>query len=216
MRLLITAGPTREPIDPVRYLSNRSSGRMGYALAEAALKAGHEVVLVSGPVSLPPPKGAVFLPVETARQMYDTVGKHLAGCELAIFAAAVSDYRPKTVEDHKIKKTAKTLTLKLERTEDVLGSARPVFGFSGILVGFAAETENLLANAQAKLKGKQCDLIIANDISRPGIGFDSEENAVTLCFADGTVVRLPRQLKTKLASALLAEILPLAKKKKAS
>ncbi|MBK8090617.1 MAG: phosphopantothenoylcysteine decarboxylase [Verrucomicrobiaceae bacterium] len=216
MRILITAGPTREPLDPVRFLSNRSSGRMGYALAEAALAAGHEVVLISGPVSLSPPPGAVLVPVETARQMFEAVAEHISSSHIAIMTAAVADYRPKTTAGQKIKKSAESLTLELERTEDILGSARPQFGFRGFLVGFAAETENLLENAREKLARKDCDLIIANDVTQPGIGFDSAENAVTLCFPGGRALPLPRQTKTGLARALLAEIIPLAQKKTAS
>ncbi|MBE7493605.1 MAG: phosphopantothenoylcysteine decarboxylase [Verrucomicrobiaceae bacterium] len=207
MRFLITAGPTREPIDPVRFLSNRSSGRMGYALAEAALGAGHEAVLISGPADLPAPDGARFIAVETARQMFDAVASHITGCQIAIFAAAVADYRPVAVAEQKIKKTGARLTLELERTEDILGSVRPKFGFSGFLVGFAAESENLVANAQEKLVRKQCDLVIANDISQPGIGFDSLENAVTLCLPGGRTRVLPRQPKTDLARAIIEEIL---------
>ena len=207
MRILITAGPTREPIDPVRFLSNRSSGRMGYALAQAALDAGHPVTLVSGPVNLPAPVGADFRAVQTAQEMYDAVAETIGDCEIAIFSAAVADYRPVAVAAQKIKKTGATLTLELERTQDILGSARGVFGFAGILVGFAAESENLIVNAQDKLVRKGCDVVIANDISQQGIGFDSAENAVTLCFPGGQTRSLPRQSKTDLAGALLAEIL---------
>ncbi|MBB5032766.1 phosphopantothenoylcysteine decarboxylase domain-containing protein [Prosthecobacter vanneervenii] len=203
MRLLITAGPTREPIDPVRFLSNRSSGRMGYALAEAALATGHEVILISGPVTIPPPSGVQLIRIETAREMYDAVRSHLLGCHTAIFSAAVADYRPAQTASQKIKKTADTLTLQLERTEDILGSVRSQFGFQGFLVGFAAETENLVAHAQDKLQRKGCDLIIANDVSQSGIGFDSTENAVTLCFPDGQTTALPRQSKTALAHELI-------------
>lgn len=203
MRLLITAGPTREPIDPVRFLSNRSSGRMGYALAEAALAAGHEVLLISGPVTLPAPSGVQLIRVETAREMYDAVRTHLPGCTAAIFSAAVADYRPTQAASQKIKKSATTLTLELERTEDILGSVRSQFGFHGFLVGFAAETENLIAHAQDKLLRKGCDLIIANDVSQSGIGFDSTENEVTLCFPLGKTTALPRQSKTALAHELI-------------
>ncbi len=203
MRLLITAGPTREPIDPVRFLSNRSSGRMGYALAEAAHTAGHEVVLISGPVSLPPPSGIQLIHVETAREMFDAVRTHLPGCTAAIFSAAVADYRPAQVIPQKIKKTSATLTLELERTEDILGSVRTQFAFTGFLVGFAAETENLILHAQDKLQRKGCDLIIANDVSQSGIGFDSTENEVTLCFPNGKTTALPRQSKTALAHDLI-------------
>lgn len=206
MRLLITAGPTCEPIDPVRYLSNRSSGRMGYALAEAALEAGHEVVLVSGPVTLTAPQGASVIKVETARQMFEAVQIHITGCDAAIFSAAVADYRPARVAPEKMKKGAVTFSLELERTEDILGSARAQFGFRGFLVGFAAETENLIANAQDKLARKQCDMIVANDVSQPGIGFDSEENEVTLCFPGGRTILSPRQSKAALARDLIARI----------
>lgn len=203
MRLLITAGPTREPIDPVRFLSNRSSGRMGYALAEAARSAGHEVLLISGPVTIPSPSGVQFIQIETAREMYEAVRTHLPGCTAAIFSAAVADYRPAQAAAQKIKKTATTLTLELERTEDILGSVRSIFGFTGFLVGFAAETENLISHAQDKLQRKGCDLIIANDVSQSGIGFDSTENEVTLCFPHGKTTALPRQSKTALAHELI-------------
>lgn len=206
MRFLITAGPTREPIDPVRYLSNRSSGRMGYALAEAARDAGHQVLLISGPVALKQPHGITTLPVETARDMYSAVQAHIAEADVAIFAAAVADYRPAAVAEQKIKKNAGRLSLELERTEDILGSARSVFGFQGTLVGFAAETENLVAHAHDKLTRKGCDLVVANDVSQPGIGFDSPENAVTLCLPGGRTLAWPRQDKVALANALVAFI----------
>ena len=148
MHFLITAGPTREPLDPVRYLTNRSSGRMGYALAEAARDAGHEVTLISGPVFLPAPTGIKLVKVETAREMFEAVQTHIASADVAIFAAAVAIYRPVMKAEQKIKKSAETLTLELERTEDILGSARSVFGFKGCLVGFAAETEKLVEHAQ--------------------------------------------------------------------
>ena len=188
MKLLITAGPTREAIDPVRFLSNRSSGKMGYALTAAALALGHEVRLVSGPVRLTPPAGAKFIAVESARQMFEAVRESIGGCDIAIFTAAVADYRPANPSAQKLKKSAPSLMLELERTEDILGSARGAFGLTGYLVGFAAETENLLENARAKLAAKGCDLVVANDVSQPGVGFDSEENAVTLCFASGSSV----------------------------
>ena len=203
MNLLITAGPTREAIDPVRYLSNRSSGRMGYALAEAALEAGHGVTLVSGPVSIPAPAGANVVRVESAQDMYEAVRSHLASQDAAIFAAAVADYRPALVAGQKIKKTSEQLTLQLERTPDILGSARAVFGFQGVLVGFAAETEDLLAHAQEKLQSKGCDLLIANDVSRPGTGFDSEENEVTLLFPNAAPCPLPRGPKTAIAREII-------------
>lgn len=206
MRLLITAGPTREPLDPVRYLSNRSSGKMGYALAQAACQAGHEVVLISGPVALPAPSGAQLVRVETARQMFEAVRTHLSTCQAAIFAAAVADYRPVAAAGQKIKKNAPRLTLELERTEDILGSARTLFGYRGFLAGFAAETRDLRAHAHKKLARKGCDLVIANDVSQPGIGFDSEENEVILCLPGAREIPLPRQSKAALARAILAFI----------
>lgn len=206
MRVLITAGPTREPIDPVRFLSNRSSGRMGYALAEAARQAGHEVALVSGPVTLAAPEGVALVRVETAEQMLVAVRQEIRNADIAIFAAAVADYRPVAVAEQKLKKSAETLTLELERTPDILGSARGVMGFAGYLVGFAAETEKLIAHAQEKLARKGCDLIIANDVSREGIGFDSAENEVTLCLPDGETLPLPRQSKAALACELMTLI----------
>jgi phosphopantothenoylcysteine synthetase/decarboxylase len=204
MRFLITAGPTREPIDPVRFLSNRSSGRMGYALAEAACEAGNVVVLISGPVTLSAPEGVTLITVETAREMFDAVQTQLSGCDAAIFSAAVADYRPAHVVAQKLKKTADKLTLELERTEDILGSARSKLGFQGFLVGFAAETENLIVHAQEKLERKGCDMIVANDVSQAGIGFDSAENEVTLCLPGGRTIHLPRQSKTALARELIA------------
>lgn len=214
MKILITAGPTREPLDPVRYLSNRSSGKMGYALAEAAREAGHEVTLISGPVVIPAPEGVTLVQVETARQMYEAVRDRLGGQNAAIFSAAVADYRPASQAEQKIKKTGETLTLTLEKTEDILGSARSVFGFSGYLAGFAAETERLLEHAHDKLVRKGCDLVIANDVSQAGIGFDSEENEVTLCLPDASPFPLPRQSKAVLARELIAFITQQASLKK--
>lgn len=206
MKILITAGPTREPLDPVRYITNRSSGKMGYALAEAARDAGHDVTLISGPVTLSAPEGIQLIRIETARQMHEAVQANLSGQDAAIFSAAVADYRPAAVAEQKIKKTGETLTLTLEKTEDILGSTRSVFGFTGYLVGFAAETEKLLAHAQEKRLRKGCDLLIANDVSQLGIGFDSGENEVTLCLPDGEPIPLPRQSKAALARELIAFI----------
>lgn len=203
MRILITAGPTREPIDPVRYLSNRSSGRMGYALAQAAREAGHAVTLVSGPTDLAPPAGANFVPVETAKQMFDAVGGMIKAHEVAIFSAAVADYRPVEVATEKIKKSEPRITLELERTPDILGSARVQFGFEGFLVGFAAETQDVLPEAHGKLRRKACDLVVANDVSKPGIGFESNENEVTLCLPGGKAHLLPRTSKLEIARKLI-------------
>jgi phosphopantothenate-cysteine ligase/phosphopantothenoylcysteine decarboxylase/phosphopantothenate--cysteine ligase len=206
MRFLITAGPTREPIDPVRFLSNRSSGRMGYALAEAVLAAGHAVTMVSGPVALAVPAGAQMVRIETAREMFEAVRDAIGGCDAAVFCAAVADYRPVAAAAQKLKKSGDRLVLELEPTEDILGSARSVFGFRGYLVGFAAETEKLFEHAQAKLERKGCDLLVANDVAQPGIGFDSDENEVMLCLPGGRSRVLPRQSKKDLARELVAFI----------
>ncbi len=176
---------------------------MGYAIAEAAVEAGHEVVLVSGPVSLAKPAGVEVIAVESARQMFEAVQKSLAGCDVAIFAAAVADYRPVSVSEQKIKKKGERLVLELERTEDILGSARSVFGFRGVLAGFAAESEKLVEHAREKLERKGCDVIIANDITQPGIGFDSQENAVTLCLPGDQTIQLPQQSKSSLAREII-------------
>jgi len=215
LRILITAGPTREAIDPVRFLSNRSSGKMGYALAEAAAVAGHETILVSGPSALTAPQGVRLLRVESAQDMADAVEAECrtAPPEIAIHAAAVADYRPRVMQSQKIKKHADTLTLELERTPDVLGSMRPVFGFTGFLVGFAAETENLIANAMDKLRRKACDLVVANDVGRADTGFDSEENEVILCFPSGTTETLPKQSKRELAREIIRRVVALAAQK---
>ena len=184
MKFLITAGPTREPLDPARYLTNRSSGRMGYALAGAARHDGHEVVLISGPTALDVPPGVDFIHVETAQQMYEAVRDMLPGVDVAIMAAAVADYRPAAYSEQKIKKDGERLVLELERTPDILGSMRSVFGFQGTLIGFAAETNDVEEYARGKLLRKQCNMVVANDVSRADIGFDSRENEVALVFPD--------------------------------
>ncbi len=212
MRVLVTAGPTREPLDPVRYLTNRSSGKMGYAMAAAFADAGHQVLLVSGPTSLEVPDGVDFIPVETAEEMFEAVQRHIGGMDSAVFAAAVADYRPALAADHKIKKTGEILTLEFIRNPDILGSARDVFGFMGTLVGFAAETENLETNAREKLERKGCDLVVANDISKPGIGFDSDRNEVLLVFP-GHTETLPEDAKHHLAPRIVREIERIAAEK---
>jgi len=206
MRLLVTAGPTREPIDPVRYLSNRSSGKMGYALAEAARDRGHEVVLVSGPVSLTPPQGVDTVAVETAEEMFRAVAARIGSVDAAIFCAAVSDYRVAEVAPEKRKKSDDGWTLRLVRTPDILGSARGDLGFRGILVGFAAETERVEANGREKLERKGCDLLVANDVGAEGIGFGSDENEVVLLYRDGSREALPRAAKSVLAATLVERI----------
>jgi len=208
VNVLVTAGPTREAIDPVRFLTNRSSGRMGYALAHAFESAGHSVLLISGPTSLDVPDRVDYIPVESAADMFEAVSHHIGRMHIAVFAAAVADYTPARVAAEKLKKSADSLTLELVRTPDILGSARQPLGFTGTLVGFAAETENVLENARAKLTRKHCDLIIANDVSQPGIGFDSEHNQVTLV-QPGHAETLPTATKHDLAHQLAHAILEL-------
>jgi phosphopantothenoylcysteine synthetase/decarboxylase len=182
----VTAGPTREAIDPVRYLSNRSSGRMGYAVAAAAQARGHDVTLVSGPTSLEVPAGVGLVQVESADDLYRAVEGRIGGADVAVMAAAVADFRPAQVSLQKIKtRSGERLVLDLVRTRDILGSAREAMGFGGLLVGFAAETEDVAANALAKLHAKGCDVIAANDVSRAGAGFDSPDNEIVLYFRDG-------------------------------
>ena len=208
MKFLITAGPTREALDPVRYLTNRSSGRMGYALAGAARHEGHSVLLISGPTTLDVPEGVDFIQVETAQQMYETVRDMRRGVDIAILCAAVADYRPVAQAEHKIKKTEERITLELERTPDILGSMRTEFNYGGVLVGFAAETNDVIENAQGKLHRKGCDMIVANDVSRPGIGFGSAENEVTLIYTDRTEP-LPRESKEWIAMQIVEHALAL-------
>jgi phosphopantothenoylcysteine decarboxylase/phosphopantothenate--cysteine ligase len=208
VNILVTAGPTREPIDPVRFLTNRSSGKMGYELAAAFSRAGHNVFLISGPTALDVPDGVDFLPVETAAEMHDAVARHIGRMDIAVFAAAVADYTPVKVAAEKLKKSADTLTLDLVRTPDILGAARGPLGFTGTLVGFAAETENLETNARDKLTRKGCDLVIANDVSKPGIGFDSDHNEVLLVYPNHNEA-LPLATKHDLAHQLVQAILEL-------
>ena len=209
MTILITAGPTREAIDPVRFLSNRSSGKMGYAMAEAAAEAGHRVILISGPTQLDIPDRVDYIPVESAAEMYEAVEHWIGKAEIAIFAAAVADYRPASVPEQKIKKNDDTMTLELVKNPDILGSARNKFNYRGVLVGFAAETENLEDNARDKLQRKGCDLIVANDVSRKDIGFDTHENEVLLVFPDRTE-QPAKDSKHHLAHVILDHALDIA------
>jgi phosphopantothenoylcysteine decarboxylase/phosphopantothenate--cysteine ligase len=204
--ILITAGPTREKIDPVRYLTNRSSGRMGFALAEAALRRGARVLLVSGPTSITPPGAAELTRVESAEEMRDAVMKLLPQATIVIKTAAVSDYRAKNAAGQKIKRKG-PMTLELESTPDILKelSAKRT---SQILVGFAAETENVLENARQKLLAKNLDLIVVNDVSREGVGFDSDRNAVTI-IAREEVVDVPETTKWEVAQRVLDQVVRL-------
>ncbi len=177
-------------------------------MASAFIHEGHSVLLVSGPTALDVPDGADFVPVETAAEMHDVVSRYLGKMDVAVFAAAVADYTPMRVEPEKIKKNGDLLTLELVRTADILGSAREPIGFSGTLVGFAAETENVEENARHKLVHKQCDLVIANDVSKEGIGFDSDHNEVTMIYPDHSEP-LPAASKHDLAHQLVHAILSL-------
>ena len=207
MKFLISAGPTRERIDPVRFISNRSSGKMGYALAEAAINAGHEVILISGPVSLTPPQSVKLVMIESAAEMSCEIRIFAKQADIIIMAAAVADYRPVSPSIKKIKKTKAPLTLQLERTEDILATLRNSRnGDSRLIVGFAAETENILSNAHAKLKRKNLDWIIANDVSRSDAGFASNSNEVTMISKDGRKITIPLMDKKSLAKKIIDNI----------
>lgn len=206
--VLITAGPTREKIDPVRYLTNRSSGRMGYALAEAALRRGARVLLVSGPTALTPPGGAEITPVESAEQMRLAVLKLLPEATIVIKTAAVADYRPKSAAEQKIKRKG-SMSLELEPTADILAEIARSKS-SQTIIGFAAETENVLENARKKLVSKALDAIVVNDVSREGVGFDSDRNAVTI-ITHSEVIEVPETTKWEVAQRVLDQAARLRK-----
>ncbi len=205
---LITAGPTQEPLDPVRYISNRSSGKMGYALAEAALRRGAKVILVSGPVALTPPVGADLVPVRTAQQMYDAVFAHLDPATVIVKCAAVADYRPIHRSGQKIKKTAASVSLELERTPDILAELGHKRGHR-LLIGFAAETENLRDYAAQKLKSKNCDMVVANLVDQPDSGFESDSNEVLLALKSGEFIPIAKASKREVADKILNEVVKL-------
>src|SRR2546426_2888622 len=204
--ILVTAGPTREKVDPVRYLTNRSSGRMGYALAEAASRRGARVLLVSGPTALTPPGAAEVTQIESAEQMRQAVLKLLPEATVVIKTAAVSDYRPKSTASQKIKRSG-PMSLELEPTVDILAEIARHKN-SQIVVGFAAETQNALENARKKLASKSLDAIVVNDVSREGVGFDSDRNAVTIITHD-SVVEVPETTKWEVAQRVLDEVVRL-------
>ncbi len=205
--VLITAGPTQEPLDPVRFLSNRSSGRMGYALAGAAAERGAKVVLVSGPVSLTPPAGVERIAVRTSEEMRAAVLAHLAEATIVIQCAAVADYRAAQPSEQKIKKSDQPWTLRLEPTPDILAELGRIKGHR-LLVGFAAETSDLPSETRRKLAAKNCDVMVGNLVG-PGVGFDSEENEALLAFRGGELVNLPRAPKTVIAAQILDHLKPL-------
>ena len=206
--VLITAGPTQEPLDPVRYLSNRSSGKMGYALAEAAVARGARVILVSGPVSLAAPADVELIPVRTAVEMRKAVLDHLEQATIIIKAAAVADYHRANPPQQKVKKTAARMSLELDPTPDILAEAGRKKG-DRLLVGFAAETENLIEEARRKLQSKNCDMVVANLVAQPGIGFESDENEVTLVLRTGETIPVARASKASIAQRIFDEMLKL-------
>lgn len=206
--IVVTAGGTQEPLDPVRHLSNPSSGKMGYAIAEAARDRGAKVVLISGPTYLKAPVGMETVQVKTAQEMLEAVNKATAGADALIMSAAVADYRPAQASPQKIKKTDRHLSLKLVRTVDILGQVKGNF----IKVGFAAESQNLLANAAKKLKEKRLDFIVANDITASGSGFAVDTNKVAIIDRQGKAEDLPLLSKTEVAHKILDRIAPLLKK----
>lgn len=207
LHILISAGPTQEPIDPVRFLSNRSSGRMGYALVRAALAAKHRVTLVTGPVAIKPPEGCRVIGVKTAREMRRALLRHFPTADVVFQVAAVADYRPVVNFRKKIKKITRTLTLKLRRNPDILAEMARKKRRGQILVGFAAETHAALSYAREKLVRKRLDFIVVNDVSNKAIGFESHDNAVVVIARDGRQVRFPRQPKTLLAQRILEVVL---------
>jgi phosphopantothenoylcysteine decarboxylase / phosphopantothenate---cysteine ligase len=206
--VLVTAGPTCEDLDPVRYLTNRSSGKMGFAVAEVAARRGAKVILVSGPTVLETPAGVRRVDVRTAEQMHEAVTKEFAACSIGIFAAAVADYRPAEKHAEKIKKTDGSLTVRLEPTVDILQEMASAKG-DKFIVGFAAETTDVGQNARKKLAAKNLDLIVANDVTAEGAGFDHDSNIVSLYYRDGRDVALPKMSKAEVARRVLDEIVRL-------
>ena len=200
--ILVTAGPTREYIDPVRFISNPSSGKMGYAIAKAARDRGANVVLVSGPTVLEPPPGVTVVPVVSTQQMYEAVRAHLDGVDAVFAAAAPSDFRPRKRHAQKVKKESAELDIELERTPDILAALGESKGHM-VLVGFAAETENVLENARDKLVRKHLDLMVANQVGMPGAGFESDTNVVTVIDKSGKIETWPRLSKAEVAEKLL-------------
>jgi phosphopantothenoylcysteine decarboxylase/phosphopantothenate--cysteine ligase len=207
-RVLVTAGPTREPVDPVRYVGNRSSGRMGYALAQAAWRRGAQVTLVSGPSKLPWPEGVDVVAVETAVEMHDAVRELVGAADVSVFAAAVADFRPEGAGEAKLKRSevGDRLTLTLVSNPDVAGDTRSLRREGAVAVGFALETHDLVENARKKLSSKGFDLLVANDATAEGSGFDVDTNRVSILSADGSVEALPLQSKDEVAEEVLDRV----------
>jgi phosphopantothenoylcysteine decarboxylase/phosphopantothenate--cysteine ligase len=203
VRFLITAGPTREPIDPVRYISNRSSGKMGYAIAEAALTEGHDVTLISGPAIVQPPRNANLIPVSTSDEMFEAVHRDADKCDICILCAAVVDYKPANVSSTKIKKRGAKFSLELIPTRDILDSLGHKQDRQFVLIGFAAETDHVEENAAKKLRAKHCDIIIANDVSAADSGMESDVNEVIILFRNGEKMKISRAPKKIIARKLV-------------
>ncbi len=211
MKFVVTAGPTREPIDPVRFISNRSSGKMGYAIAEAVLEAGHEVTLISGPTALAAPKNARVVNITTADELYDAVHAHAPHCDVLVMCAAVSDYKPVESFAQKMPKQRGEFSLRLTATRDILASLPNERSY--LVVGFAAETDDLEESAQKKLRAKNCDMIVANDVSRADVGMESDENAVEIFAKNGAHTKIPRTKKILIARELVKKILEMREKR---
>jgi phosphopantothenoylcysteine decarboxylase/phosphopantothenate--cysteine ligase len=201
VRFVVTAGPTREAIDPVRFISNRSSGKMGYAIAEAAIAKKHHVTLISGPAAIAPPRGAKLVPITTADELHRAVHRSLRRCDVFVMCAAVSDYKPAAPSARKLKKQKSAFALKVVPTRDILASLPKRRRF--VVIGFAAETHDLRIYARKKLRAKNCDAIVANDVSGAEIGMESDENEVTIFFRDGEIKKIPRASKKKIARELV-------------
>lgn len=206
--VLVTAGPTREPLDPVRFISNRSSGKMGYAIAEAAALRGARVILVTGPVQIPEPQGVEVIHVQTALEMYHAVLNQMDECSMIVKTAAVADYHVSAIPKQKVKKTAMRLSLELDPTPDILAEVGRRKA-DQLLIGFAAETENLVAEARRKMESKNCDMVVANLVSQDGMGFEADDNQVSLVMCTGDVIQLPRAAKRLLADDILDHALRL-------
>jgi len=202
VRFVVTAGPTREAIDPVRFLSNRSSGKMGYAIAEAAVAAGHDVKLISGPASIAPPEDAEFISITTSDELHDQVHRAVRECDVLVMCAAVSDYKPAVVAPRKTKKQKAPFALELIPTRDILASLAGE-NRNYLVIGFAAETHDLESNAQKKLREKNCDAIVANDVSQPDSGMESDDNAVIIFFKNGETKSISRASKKIIARELV-------------
>lgn len=211
MRFVVTAGPTREPIDPVRFLSNRSSGKMGYAIAAAALAAGHKVTLISGPACLPKPVGARFVSIMTSDELYREVHRAILKCDALVMCAAVADYKPAKVQRRKMKKQKMSFALQLVPTEDILASlSQRERNF--LVIGFAAETHDLEMKARKKLREKNCDIIVANDVSKIDCGMESDVNAVTIFLRSGETKTISRTSKKIIARNLVKIISKMSEK----